>query len=127
MDDHPEPLDELRRLVELQRAYARVDAGDQLAAAGDVAGALREYAAAHRAAARQPRARLLARRRAGGEGSEEQAIPFLRQAFEAHPGWAELLERLPAAGLFPDDGALIARLIGTRAESEPESARLRPE
>ena len=37
-------------------------------------------------------------------------------------GWIELLKRLPAAGLFPDDGELIARLIGTRAVSEPESA-----
>jgi hypothetical protein len=46
----------------------------------------------------------------------------MRRAFEAHAGWIELLKRLPAAGLFPDDGELIARLIGTRAVSEPESA-----
>ena len=49
VEDHAEPLQELRRLVGLRRAYALVDAGDQLAAAGDVGGALREYAAAHRA------------------------------------------------------------------------------
>ena len=49
VEDHPEPLIELRRLVELRQAYAHVDAGDQLAAQGDTAGALLEYAAAHRA------------------------------------------------------------------------------
>ena len=52
-------------------------------------------------------------------GSEHEAIPILRSVFEERPGYAELLERLPAAGLFPDDGQLIARLIGTRAESAP--------
>ena len=55
-------------------------------------------------------------------GREDDAAPILRRAFEAHDGWIELLKRLPAAGLFPDDGELIARLIGTRAVSEPESA-----
>ena len=60
-------------------------------------------------------------RRAGGEGSEDQAIPLLRQAFDVHPGWGELLERLPAAGLFPDDAPLIARLIGTASERRPRA------
>jgi hypothetical protein len=46
-------------------------------------------------------------------------VPILRRTFAAHDGWIELLKRLPAAGLFPDDGELIARLIGTRAVSEP--------
>ena len=30
--------------------------------------------------------------------------------FAKEPIWAELLERLPAAGLFPDDKALLARI-----------------
>ncbi len=120
VDDHPEPLDELRRLVGLQRAYARVDAGDQLAAAGDAAGALREYAAAHRAQPNNSELAFWHGAALAAEGAEEEAAPLLRKAFASHPGWAELLARLPAAGLFPNDPALIARLIGTRAESRPE-------
>ena len=49
MEDHRDPLRELRRLLELQRAYARASAGDDLAAPGDLEGALAEYEAAHRA------------------------------------------------------------------------------
>ena len=120
VDDHREPLDELRRLVGLQRAYARVDAGDQLAAAGDAAGALREYAAAHRAQPNNSELAFWHGAALAAEGAEEEAAPLLRKAFASHPGWAELLARLPAAGLFPNDPALIARLIGTRAESRPE-------
>ena len=121
VEDHRDPLGELRRLVSMHRAYERADMGDQLAAAGDLDAALVEYEAAHRS---QPDnvelafwhgVALAASRR------EEDAAPILRRAFAADDGWIELLKRLPAAGLFPDDGELIARLIGTRAVSEPES------
>lgn len=119
VEDHPDPVRELRRLVALRRAYERVDAGDQLAAAGDVEAALAEYEAAHRS---QPDNLELAFWHGvalAANGREDEAAPILRRAFEAHPGWIELLKRLPAAELFPDDGELIARLIGTRAVSEP--------
>jgi uncharacterized Ntn-hydrolase superfamily protein len=122
VEDHPDPLGELRRLMSLRRAYQRVDVGDQLAAAGDVEGSLAEYEAAHRS---QPDNLELAFWHGvalAASGREQDAAPILRQAFDAHAGWIELLKRLPAAGLFPDDGELIARLIGTRATSEPQSA-----
>lgn len=121
VEDHPDPLGELRRLVSLRRAYQRVDVGDQLAAAGDVEGSLAEYEAAHRS---QPDNLELAFWHGvalAASGREDDAAPILRRAFQAHSGWIELLKRLPAAGLFPDDGELIARLIGTRAVSEPAS------
>ena len=122
VEDDPDPLGELRRLVNLRRAYERVDVGDQLAAAGDVEGSLAEYEAAHRS---QPDNLELAFWHGvalAASGREDDAAPILRRAFVAHAGWIELLKRLPAAGLFPDDSELIARLIGTRAVSEPESA-----
>jgi uncharacterized Ntn-hydrolase superfamily protein len=122
VEDHSDPLIEMRRLLSLHRAYQRVDVGDQLAAAGDVEGSVAEYEAAHRS---QPDNLELAFWHGvalAASGREEDAAPIMRRAFEAHAGWIELLKRLPAAGLFPDDGELIARLIGTRAVSEPESA-----
>ena len=120
VEDHPEPLIELRRLMELRQAYAHVDAGDQLAAQGDTAGALHEYAAAHRAQPDNAEFAFWHGVALAAEGDEAQGAPLVRQAVDAHRGWAELLERLPAAGLFPDDASLIARLVGTRAESVPE-------
>ena len=115
VEDHPDPLGELRRLVSLRRAYERVDVGDQLAAAGDVEGSLAEYEAAHRS---QPDNLELAFWHGvalAASGREQEAAAILRRAFEAHAGWIELLKRLPGSGLFPDDGELIARLVGTRA------------
>lgn len=123
VDDHTDPLGELRRLLRLCRAYARADMGDQLAAAGDTAGALREYAAAHAAEPDNPELAFWHGVALAAGGDEQEAIPILHSVFEERPGYADLLERLPAAGLFPDDGQLIARLIGTRAESLPRGPR----
>jgi len=122
VEDHRDPLGELRRLLSLRRAYQRVDVGDQLAAAGDVDGSLAEYEAAHRSQPENLEFAFWHGVALAQSGREDDAAPILRRTFEAHAGWIELLKRLPAAGLFPDDGELIARLIGTRAVSEPESA-----
>ena len=46
MEDHAEPLVELRRLVRLQRAYIRANRGDELMSEQKVDEALKEYAAA---------------------------------------------------------------------------------
>ena len=43
-------------------------------------------------------------------GREEEAAPILRRAFAADTAWIELLKRLPAAGLFPDDRELVTRM-----------------
>jgi len=48
VDDSSEPLQELRRLVTLQRAYKHMNAGDLAVEQKDNEGALREYSAAER-------------------------------------------------------------------------------
>jgi uncharacterized Ntn-hydrolase superfamily protein len=121
VDDHRDPVGELRRLLGLQRAYAHASAGDDLAGAGDLDGALVEYEAAHRAEPDNLELAFWYGLALAGNGREEEAIRVLRAPFQAHPGWVELMKRLPAAGLIPDDGELIARLAGTRAVSEPSS------
>ena len=124
VEDHRDPVGELRRLVGLNRAYAHASAGDDAAGEGDMETALAEYETAHRA---QPDNIELAFWHAlalAGTGREEEAVRMLRPVFDANAGWVELLKRLPAAGLFPDDAELIGRLTGTRATWEPEQHSL---
>src|SRR4051794_33195125 len=54
VDDHPQPLAELRRLVTLQRAYNHMNAGDLAVEHNDNEAALREYSAAEELAATTP-------------------------------------------------------------------------
>jgi uncharacterized Ntn-hydrolase superfamily protein len=110
VDDHPDPVAEMRRLVGLSRAYERVDRGDELAAAGDVEAALAEYEAAH---AEQPDSAELAFWHGvalAANGREQEARALLDQAYAQGEGWRELLRRLPEAGLFPDDQELVTRM-----------------
>lgn len=113
VEDHPEPLRELRRLVTLARVYRKMNEGDEWLARDDVPRALQAY---QEALALAPDAAT------GGEaafwtgvglvnaGRAEEALPYLRRAQGVHDRWAELLRRLPAAGLLPDDPAQIERL-----------------
>jgi uncharacterized Ntn-hydrolase superfamily protein len=123
VDDHPDPVREMRRLLGLRRAYERVDAGDELAAAGDVEAALAEYAAAH---SEQPDSAELAFWHGvalAANGREQEARAQLEHAYRAGDGWRELLRRLPAAGLFPDDAELITRLtLSGRQDASMERA-----
>ncbi len=115
MDDHPDPLAELGRLLALTRAYAHVDEGDELAARGDADGALREYAAAHAAEPENMELAFWHGAALAAEGREDEARPLIARAAADHAGWAELLRRLPASGLFPDDRELIERLLAPGA------------
>jgi uncharacterized Ntn-hydrolase superfamily protein len=111
VEDHADPVGELRRLVELQRTYHRIEVADELAAAGDTEGALAEYAAAH---AEQPGNAELTFWHGvalAASGREAEAREQLALAYRDREGWRELLRRLPASGLFPDDAELIERLV----------------
>jgi uncharacterized Ntn-hydrolase superfamily protein len=120
VDDHPDPVRELRRLLGLRRAYTRASAGDDLAGAGDLKAALAEYEAAHMAQPDNLELSFWYGLALAGNGREKEAVRVMRAPFQAHPGWVELLKRLPEAGIIPDDPELIGRLTGTRATWEPE-------
>ena len=119
VDDHAQPLAELRRLVLLQRAYNHMNAGDLATELKDNEGALREYAAAEQIAATTPGIQqsryaemiywhavaLVNMKRV------DESLPLFARAFELEPSWRELTPRLPASGLLPDDRALLERII----------------
>ena len=44
-------------------------------------------------------------------GRVAESLPLFEQAFEMWPRWRELVLRLPASGLLPDDEGLIERIV----------------
>jgi len=111
VEDSPRPLEELRRLMRLQRAYTHASQGDDLAAAGKLKAALAEYAEAARLAPEVLELPYWQAVTLAGSGHLEEALPIFRRVFEAEPRWAELTPRLPAAGLLPDDRDLMRRIL----------------
>ena len=118
VDDHSEPLAELRRLVAVHRAYNHMNAGDVAVEHGDAASALREYAAAEKIAATTPgippsrHAEMLYWHAVALVNMKrvEESLPMFGRAFEIEPAWRELTRRLPKSGLLPEDEALIKRI-----------------
>lgn len=115
VDDHAEPLQELRRLVRLQRAYNHANRGDELMAGGEVEDALREYASAAGLAPEILELPFWQAVTLASAGREAEAMPIFAAVFAREPQWAALLPRLPAAGLLPDDPALIERILSRAA------------
>ena len=111
VDDHAEPLKELRRLVQLQRAYNHMNAGDLAVERKDNEAALREYGAASRLAPDNLEmiywhaVALVNMRRV------EESLPLFRRVFVADPNWRTLTPRLARSGLIPNDAKLIERIV----------------
>jgi uncharacterized Ntn-hydrolase superfamily protein len=110
IDDHSDPLPELRRLVRVNRAYNHMNAGDLCAEKKDWTCAAREYGAAERLLPEQMEVVFWHAVTLVTGGRVEPALPLFRKVFAREPKWADLVERLPAAGLLPDDEALLERI-----------------
>jgi uncharacterized Ntn-hydrolase superfamily protein len=114
VEDHPAPVAELRRLVTLARVYRKMNEGDELVTRQDIAGAVRAYGEATSLvpdSATNGEAAFWTGIALATAGRVDEAIPFLVRAQRVEPRWLETLRRLPAAGLLPDDEALLRRLV----------------
>jgi uncharacterized Ntn-hydrolase superfamily protein len=111
VDDNPEPLHELRRLVRLQRAYNYANRGDELMATNRVDDALLQYVRAAEIAPEISELPFWQAVTLASVGREAEALPIFGRVFAKEPQWAELLLRLPAANLLPDDPELIERIL----------------
>jgi uncharacterized Ntn-hydrolase superfamily protein len=110
VEDHPEPLTELERLLDLQRAFSHAEEADRRQEAGDMAGFWEEFSAAERDAPDNLELRFWKGVTLAEQGRESEARATLVQVYRHDPNWAELLRRLPVIDPALDDPQLIERL-----------------
>ncbi len=111
VEDHSEPIRELRRLVELQRAYTFMNHGDELLAEGQIDPALHAYRAAAQLCPSVVEMPFWHAVSLINIGQVADALPIFADVFAREPLWAELLIRLPAAGLLHADPQVIAQIL----------------
>lgn len=114
VEDHSEPLRELRRLLSLARAYGHMNAGDAAMDKGDVERAMEEYSAAMMLAGDNVEIAFWSAFTLALKGKVDQALPLFKRVFSADNNWVEVLKRLPKGGLIPDDDAgraLLQRIL----------------
>lgn len=103
VDDHPEPLRELRRLLNVARAYGHMSAGDAAMEKNDVEGAMKEYGEAMKLARENVEIAFWSAFTLAVKGKVDQALPIFKKVFSADKNWVEVLKRLPKAGLVSED------------------------
>jgi uncharacterized Ntn-hydrolase superfamily protein len=107
VEDSPDPLKELGRLVQLRRAYILMDQGDGFVTAGKWAEAKAAYEAASKLAPgvwEMPFWQAVA---LASSGKLEESLPLFKQVFAAEPFWKRLVPRLADVGQLPKDTALL--------------------
>jgi len=114
VEDHPEPLKELRRLISVARAYGHMNAGDAAMEKNDVETALKEYGEAMKLAGDNVEIAFWSALTLALKGKVDQALPIFKKVFSKDRNWVEVLKRLPKASMIPDDDTgrgLVQRIL----------------
>ncbi len=119
VDDHPEPLAELRRLLNLHRAYEEMNQGDDAVAANDVPAAVRHYTRASELAPDIAELPFWQAVSLFVAGQEEKALAIFKDVFAREERWVRLVPRLPASGLLPEDPQKIEKILSVAPRPKP--------
>ena len=119
VEDHAEPIVELRRLVRLQRAYNHMNRGDELAGEEKWLEAMEEYRAGAALAPEIDELPYWVAVTLFVSGREQEALTLFRDVFARNADWIEVTRRLPASGFLPDDPAQLQRIL----DQAPPAAR----
>ena len=114
VDDSADPINELKRLVRYHRAYDHMENGDACSTKKDWDCAVREYGEAEKILPDQMEIVFWHAVTLVTSGHVDESLPLFKRVFAREPFWAEVLGRLPAAGLFPDDPPAISRIQAQR-------------
>ncbi|MHB0987994.1 MAG: DUF1028 domain-containing protein [Bellilinea sp.] len=114
VEDHPQPVPELKRLLGVHRAYEWMNQGDAFLAEGQVEQALHAYRSAAELAPDMDELPFWHALTLADLDRMDEAAPIFKAVFQGNPNWAELVKRLPAAGLLRDDPELLQRILALR-------------
>ncbi len=109
VDDHTDPIAELARLLNVQRAYRLMNEGDELLAKKEFEAAMQKYSSTQKFAPHIDEIPFWIAVTLADTGQLENALPIFTRIFKINPGWAELVKRLPKAGLLREDEEMMKK------------------
>ena len=111
VEDSPDPLGELRRLVRLNKAYNDMNRGDELLTEGKVEDAMKAYKKAMEMYPDNAEMIFWPAVTLASSGRVEESMPLFKKVFAIDYNWAILVPRLPQVGQLPKDKNLIRKIL----------------
>jgi uncharacterized Ntn-hydrolase superfamily protein len=111
VEDSPEPITELKRLVRLQRAYRLALKAGDLISEKNWDQAIGSYRKAVEMAPEKEELRYGLATTLLEAGRDEESLPLFRQVFREHPMWVEITKRYVISGELPNDPPRIQRVL----------------
>lgn len=111
VDDSPEPLKELKRLLNISRAYQHMYRGDDYIVVSDFDNALKEYTKASELLPDNLEVLYWHAATLVVAGEVERALPIFKKVFDQDENWRTLTPRLVEVDLLPKDEELLKRIM----------------
>jgi uncharacterized Ntn-hydrolase superfamily protein len=118
IEDHPEPLLEMRRLLTLHRAYELMNRGDEASAVGKMDDALEDYGGAAALVPDNDEFVFWTAVTLVVNGRSNEALPLFAKAFRMNPSWMLLVPRLPGVGQLPETPGLVPRILAVGPKAD---------
>jgi uncharacterized Ntn-hydrolase superfamily protein len=111
VEDHPDPVNELRRLLNIHRGYEQMNAGDVAMEIGDIDGARAAYGKAESILPGNVEARFWHAVALVNAGLADEAVPMFAEIFARDENWRTLTPRLVDPGFLSADTATLERIL----------------
>jgi len=111
IEDHPQPIPELKRILRLHRGYQWANKGDELLTEGRMDESFRAYEKAGEVAPEIEELRFWQAVSLVNSKKLAEAKPIFKEVFRKNKDWIAVTRSLPKAGLLPDDPALIGAIL----------------
>lgn len=118
IEDHPQPVQELKRLLRLNKAYNHMNQGDEYLTENKIEEAMKAYTKAMEMYPDNAEMVFWPAVTLAATGNVEKSLPLFKKVFAMDENWIILLPRLSKVGQLPDDTALIQKILSVAPEKK---------
>jgi uncharacterized Ntn-hydrolase superfamily protein len=118
VEDHDEPLEELRRLMVLKKAFHHNSQGDHHLRNGDFESAVQEFSIAESLAPNHEELVFWRAVALVNAGHMDEATPMFQRLFESSERWRVLVERIARAQFLPNDPRVLRAILDLSGRSD---------
>jgi uncharacterized Ntn-hydrolase superfamily protein len=111
VEDHPEPVKELKRLLKVARAYEYMNEGDESLEKNDIEGALANYRTAEAIQPDNLEMKFWHAVSLVNAGRLDEALPKFKQVFAQDGNWVTTVQRIAEVGLLSVDKTDLEKIL----------------